>query len=101
MALTAAARQQRDVLEREWACWGPALRVAGPQSAGRHGSAHPAGVRPAGAESWTRSLRWADPGQVSAPSSEDGMVAARWSDSPLRAADSQRQHRFIKQGETT
>ncbi len=84
MALTAAARQRRDVLAREWARRVPMLRIAGGQPGGPRGSEHPAGVRAVVAESWTRSLAWVDPGQVSAPTSDGGTVAARWSDSPLR-----------------
>jgi hypothetical protein len=81
LALLAAARRQREVLEKEWARRVPLLRAAGRPAVGMS----PGGVRSEVAESWVRSLRSVDPGQDSAPASGDGTVAAQWTDSPLRS----------------
>ena len=80
MALIAASRRRREVLEREWARRVPQSQVAGRRPVART----QAGVRPEVAESWTRSLRWVNPQCASAPAYQDGKVATRWSGSPLR-----------------
>ncbi|MCK1823332.1 transcriptional regulator [Streptomyces sp. XM83C] len=72
-------RQRRATLEGEWSRWIPQLRTA------RRSPSGSVALRPEVTESWLRSLSSVDPLRDSAPAADDdGSVARRWADSPLR-----------------
>lgn len=77
-------RRRRLDLEQHWAQLVPELRQTQRTPARTVPPHHPVAFRHEVTESWIRSLSTVDPAADRAPVTDGGLIAPRWSDSPLR-----------------